>query len=116
MRKPEKGAPWPISHFCSLFFVSAVCLQAVAGQRIGLFSLLFSFLEPGFVKWVERTVLTEAPADRRVFFRHLCACAGPGLSGRGRNISVSNELQRSVVIQWHLCKQSSILNMNISNG
>lgn len=32
---------WPLSHFCSLFFVSAVCLQAVAGQRIGLFSLLF---------------------------------------------------------------------------
>lgn len=31
----------PLSHFCSLSFVSAVCLQAVAGQRIGLFSSLF---------------------------------------------------------------------------
>lgn len=38
-----KGAPWPLSHFCSLIFVSAVCLQAVVGQRIGLFSAFLSY-------------------------------------------------------------------------
>lgn len=39
----------PLSRFYSLFFVSAVCLQAVAGQRIGLF-FSSAFREPGFVK------------------------------------------------------------------
>lgn len=55
--------------------MSAVCLQAVAGQRIGLFSLLF-FPRAWFCEVGRTDVLTEAPADRRVFFRHLCACAG----------------------------------------
>lgn len=41
---------------------------------------------------------------------------GPGREGRGRTVSVPNELQRSVVIQWLLCEQSSILIMNIGNG
>ena len=51
-----------------------------------------------------KDVLAEVPADRPVFFRRLCACAGRAGGGRGCTISVSNELQRSVVIQWLLCK------------
>lgn len=105
--KRELLGPSDISvvFFFSFFRVCRVSSSCCWTENRAFSLSAFSFLEPGFVKGVERTVLTEAPADRRVFFRHLCACAGLGQGGRGRSISVSNELQRSVVIQWHLCKQ-----------
>lgn len=77
-----KGASWPLSHFCSLFFVSAVCLQAVAGQRIGL-SLCFSFLGPGFVKWVERDRFNGGACWQMSVFQALVflCWSGPGREG-----------------------------------
>lgn len=94
--------------------VFPLCLQAVAGQRTGLFSLL-SFLQ-GLVLlsgWKKDGFNGGAGWQTSVFQTLVFLWRSEGC---GDNISVSNELQRSVVIQWHLCTQSIIPITSTSNG